>query len=80
MDLRLQIYLYQLRLLFIIGALVSDIVLFILEVTPEANDYVIALLLGSFLLNDLVLLRVRSDNVGFVLLCWRTTRFLYTSF
>jgi hypothetical protein len=55
MDLRLQIYLYQLRLLFIIGALVSDIVLFILEVTPEANDYVIALLLGSFLLNDLVL-------------------------
>jgi hypothetical protein len=25
-------------------------------------------------------LRVRSDNVGFVLLCWRTTRFLYTSF
>ena len=52
MNLRLQIYLYQLRLLFIICALVLDIVF---EVTPTANDYAITFLLGSFLLNDLVL-------------------------
>jgi hypothetical protein len=55
MNLRLQIYLYQLRLLFIIGALVLDIVLFNFDITPQTNDYVITFLLGSFLLNDLVL-------------------------
>jgi hypothetical protein len=55
MNLRLQIYLYQLRLLSIFCLLILGIYAILYQYIPDNTDYVIAFFLGSFVLNDLAL-------------------------
>ena len=55
MNLRLQLYFYQLRLLSIFCLLFLGIYVFLYPASPDNIDYNIAFVLGTFVLNDLTL-------------------------